>query len=150
MFAPVYYALSRIKGGEIECFMVTIVVEKDEREATATRGIPQRCGPSVLCVIYTPYLLVFRPKSRCWKRANAFLPVSAGFATVHGNNALTINAVEAYPLDKFSPEVRFLLPLPISTKSHQENQKLTFPSSFRAEHQVRSCRRQPSPRLKRS
>jgi len=28
--------------------------------------------------------------------------VSAGFATVHGNNSLTINAVEAYPLDKFS------------------------------------------------
>lgn len=32
-------------------------------------------------------------------------PVSAGFATVHGNNSLTINAVEAYPLDKFSAEV---------------------------------------------
>ena len=31
--------------------------------------------------------------------------VSAGFATVHGNNTLTINAVEAYPLDKFSAEV---------------------------------------------
>ncbi|WVQ77928.1 hypothetical protein IAT38_000008 [Cryptococcus sp. DSM 104549] len=30
--------------------------------------------------------------------------VSAGFATVHQNNTLTINAVEAYPLDKFSPE----------------------------------------------
>ncbi|XAO24234.1 hypothetical protein I312_103029 [Cryptococcus bacillisporus CA1280] len=30
--------------------------------------------------------------------------VSAGFATVHGNNSLTINAVEAYPLDKFSLE----------------------------------------------
>ncbi|GFZ46407.1 ATP synthase subunit delta, mitochondrial [Saitozyma sp. JCM 24511] len=30
--------------------------------------------------------------------------VSAGFATVHGNNSLTINAVEAYPLDKFSAE----------------------------------------------
>lgn len=34
--------------------------------------------------------------------------VSAGFATVHGNNSLTINAVEAYPLDKFSLEVRLL------------------------------------------
>lgn len=31
--------------------------------------------------------------------------VSAGFATVHGNNSLTINAVEAYELDKFSLEV---------------------------------------------
>ena len=31
--------------------------------------------------------------------------VSAGFATVHGNNTLTINAVEAYQLDKFSAEV---------------------------------------------
>ncbi|KAK4683750.1 F-type H+-transporting ATPase subunit delta, partial [Tremellales sp. Uapishka_1] len=30
--------------------------------------------------------------------------VSAGFATVHGNNTLTINAVEAYSLDKFSSE----------------------------------------------
>ncbi|OCF55115.1 F-type H+-transporting ATPase subunit delta [Kwoniella mangroviensis CBS 10435] len=30
--------------------------------------------------------------------------VSSGFATVHGNNTLTINAVEAYPLDNFSPE----------------------------------------------
>ncbi|ORY32075.1 F1 complex, delta/epsilon subunit of ATPase [Naematelia encephala] len=29
---------------------------------------------------------------------------SAGFATVHNNNTLTINAVEAYPLDKFSAE----------------------------------------------
>jgi hypothetical protein len=34
--------------------------------------------------------------------------VSAGFATVHGNNSLTINAVEAYPLDKFSVDVSFL------------------------------------------
>lgn len=31
--------------------------------------------------------------------------VSAGFATMHGNNTLTINAVEAYELDKFSSEV---------------------------------------------
>ncbi|KAH8083080.1 ATP synthase [Filobasidium floriforme] len=30
--------------------------------------------------------------------------VSAGFATVHANNSMTINAVEAYELDKFSPE----------------------------------------------
>ncbi|GHJ86066.1 hypothetical protein NliqN6_2468 [Naganishia liquefaciens] len=30
--------------------------------------------------------------------------VSAGFATVHGNNTLTINAVEAYEMDNFSPE----------------------------------------------
>ncbi|KAK1924611.1 F1 complex, delta/epsilon subunit of ATPase [Papiliotrema laurentii] len=30
--------------------------------------------------------------------------ISAGFATVHANNSLTINAVEAYPLDKISPE----------------------------------------------
>ncbi|WVO17030.1 hypothetical protein L204_104717 [Cryptococcus depauperatus] len=28
--------------------------------------------------------------------------ISSGFATVHGNNSLTINAVEAYPLDSFS------------------------------------------------
>ncbi|WVR04958.1 hypothetical protein IAU60_001970 [Kwoniella sp. DSM 27419] len=30
--------------------------------------------------------------------------VSSGFATVHGNNTLSINAVEAYPLDQFSAE----------------------------------------------
>ncbi|WVQ71477.1 hypothetical protein IAR50_001015 [Cryptococcus sp. DSM 104548] len=30
--------------------------------------------------------------------------ISAGFATVHANNTLSVNAVEAYPLDKFSPE----------------------------------------------
>jgi F-type H+-transporting ATPase subunit delta len=32
------------------------------------------------------------------------LPVSTGFATVHGNNTLTINAVDAYPLESFSVE----------------------------------------------
>lgn len=32
--------------------------------------------------------------------------VSTGFATVHPNNKLTINAVEAAELDSFSPEVR--------------------------------------------
>ncbi|CEH14477.1 probable atp synthase delta chain mitochondrial [Ceraceosorus bombacis] len=30
--------------------------------------------------------------------------VSGGFATVHPNNKLTINAIEAYELDQFSPE----------------------------------------------
>lgn len=41
------------------------------------------------------------------KHANCapFSAVSTGFATVHGNNTLTINAVEAYPLDKFTAEV---------------------------------------------
>ena len=32
--------------------------------------------------------------------------VSGGFATVHPNNKLTINAIEAAPLEDFSPEVR--------------------------------------------
>ena len=32
--------------------------------------------------------------------------VSGGFATVHPNNKLTINAVEAAPLEAFSAEVR--------------------------------------------
>lgn len=45
--------------------------------------------------------------------------VSAGFATVHGNNSLTINAVEAYPLDKFSLEVRLLPVLPIYLENYQ-------------------------------
>jgi len=30
--------------------------------------------------------------------------VSGGFATIHPNNRLTVNAVEAYTLDQFSPE----------------------------------------------
>ncbi|KAL4402861.1 delta subunit of the central stalk of mitochondrial F1F0 ATP synthase, Atp16 [Malassezia pachydermatis] len=30
--------------------------------------------------------------------------VSSGFASIHPNNTLTVNAVEAYPLDQFSPE----------------------------------------------
>lgn len=59
--------------------------------------------------------------------------VSAGFATVHGNNALTINAVEAYSLDKFSPEVRFLFPLPISRKSIRKSETDVLPFvSYRA------------------
>lgn len=33
------------------------------------------------------------------------LAVSGGFATVHPNNKLTINVVEAAPLDHFSAEV---------------------------------------------
>lgn len=31
--------------------------------------------------------------------------VSGGFATVHPNNKLTVNAIEAAPLEDFSPEV---------------------------------------------
>lgn len=31
--------------------------------------------------------------------------VSGGFATVHPNNKLSINAIEAYELEQFSPEV---------------------------------------------
>ena len=37
--------------------------------------------------------------------------VSGGFATVHPNNKLTINAVEAAPLEAFSAEVIFTLGL---------------------------------------
>ena len=35
--------------------------------------------------------------------------VSGGFANVHPNNKLTINAVEAAPLEDFSSEVLFFL-----------------------------------------
>ena len=35
--------------------------------------------------------------------------VSGGFATVHPNNKLTINAVEAAPLEAFSAEARFFI-----------------------------------------
>lgn len=34
----------------------------------------------------------------------AYSPVSSGFATIHPNNSLTINAIEAYPTDQFSPD----------------------------------------------
>ncbi|PWN28887.1 putative ATP synthase delta chain precursor, mitochondrial [Jaminaea rosea] len=30
--------------------------------------------------------------------------VSGGFATMHPNNRLTVNAIEAYPIDDFSPD----------------------------------------------
>jgi F0F1-type ATP synthase epsilon subunit len=42
--------------------------------------------------------------SGCAHRVSA--AVSGGFATVHPNNRLTINAVEAAPLEDFSLEVR--------------------------------------------
>ena len=35
------------------------------------------------------------------------LLASGGFATVHPNNKLTINVIEAAPLEEFSPEARF-------------------------------------------
>lgn len=38
--------------------------------------------------------------------------VSGGFANIHPSNSLTINAVEAFALDKFSPEVRAYDPYP--------------------------------------
>jgi F0F1-type ATP synthase epsilon subunit len=48
--------------------------------------------------------------------------VSGGFATVHPSNSLTINAVEAYPLDSFSPEVKspsyVLLTQPTHHRTH--------------------------------
>lgn len=49
--------------------------------------------------IFILFLLSFRIK------------VSGGFATVHPNNKLTINAVEAAPLEDFSVEVRFMTSL---------------------------------------
>ena len=36
---------------------------------------------------------------------STWFPVSGGFATVHPNNKLTINAIEAAPLEEFSLEV---------------------------------------------
>jgi len=39
------------------------------------------------------------------------MAVSGGFATVHPNNKLTINAVEAAPLEDFSAEVGFNIKL---------------------------------------
>ena len=37
--------------------------------------------------------------------ADATITATGGFAIMHGNNTLTVNAVEAFPLDKFSAEV---------------------------------------------
>lgn len=41
------------------------------------------------------------------KYTDITLLASGGFATVHPNNKLTINVIEAAPLDDFSPEARF-------------------------------------------
>lgn len=38
--------------------------------------------------------------------------VSGGFAVVQPNSELSINAVEAYPLEDFSAEVSFVDPMP--------------------------------------
>jgi F-type H+-transporting ATPase subunit delta len=48
-------------------------------------------------------VLCFLPSYTCCGRA-----VSGGFATVHPNNKLTINAVEAAPLEHFSLDVSIL------------------------------------------
>ena len=49
--------------------------------------------------------------------------MSGGFANVHPNNSLTINAVEAAPLESFSPEVCLTSPISglssTSFRSHQ-------------------------------
>ncbi|GAA5902092.1 hypothetical protein JCM5296_006602 [Sporobolomyces johnsonii] len=50
--------------------------------------------------------------------------VSGGFANVHPNNTLTINAVEAYPLDAFSPEVRYL------SSRRSSDRSLIIPRTF--------------------
>ena len=42
--------------------------------------------------------------------SNVCALVSGGFATVHPNNKLTINAVEAAPLEDFSQEVNKPIP----------------------------------------
>jgi F-type H+-transporting ATPase subunit delta len=54
-----------------------------------------RCDALIL-PFFSAFLLLF---------GRDFL-VSGGFATVHPNNKLTINAIEAAPLEDFSPEVR--------------------------------------------
>jgi F-type H+-transporting ATPase subunit delta len=48
--------------------------------------------------------------------------VSGGFATVHPNNKLTINAIEAAPLEDFSPEVRLSRVLRKSHPNHVHSQ----------------------------
>lgn len=39
-----------------------------------------------------------------WKLTHSFTTVSGGFAVVQPDSALSINAVEAYPLEDFSTE----------------------------------------------
>lgn len=50
--------------------------------------------------------------------------VSGGFATVHPNNKLTINVVEAAPLEDFSPEASSSLPLNLEPAAHRSLQAI--------------------------
>ena len=57
--------------------------------------------------------------------------VSGGFATVHPDNKLTINAVEAAPLEEFSPEVRNSAHFPLRIVTHIPCNRLFVPTSRR-------------------
>lgn len=50
-----------------------------------------------------------RRRIECADSLSGLLLVSGGFLVMHPNNKLTINAIEAYPLEEFSPEVRHVL-----------------------------------------
>ncbi|BEI85269.1 hypothetical protein CcaverHIS002_0506700 [Cutaneotrichosporon cavernicola] len=76
-------------------------------EGVTQVNIPAATGDMGILANHVPAIEALRPgvveviedggKSGKWF-------VSTGFATMHGNNSLTINAVEAYPLENFSIE----------------------------------------------
>ncbi|KAF9263397.1 epsilon subunit of F1F0-ATP synthase N-terminal domain-containing protein [Marasmius fiardii PR-910] len=79
-------------------FSSTDVVQVNICAATGDMGILANHVPSIEPLRPGVVEVIESSGSKKWF-------VSGGFATVHPNNKLTINAVEAAPLDAFSPEV---------------------------------------------
>ncbi|KII92771.1 hypothetical protein PLICRDRAFT_155575 [Plicaturopsis crispa FD-325 SS-3] len=78
-------------------FNSTDVVQVNIAAATGDMGILANHVPSIEPLRPGVVEVVESGGSKKWF-------VSGGFATVHPNNKLTINAIEAAPLDHFSPE----------------------------------------------
>ncbi|KAG7098840.1 hypothetical protein E1B28_000744 [Marasmius oreades] len=78
-------------------FSSTDVVQVNICAATGDMGILANHVPSIEPLRPGVVEVVESSGSKKWF-------ISGGFATVHPNNKLTINAVEAAPLDAFSPE----------------------------------------------
>ncbi|KAK7472601.1 delta subunit of the central stalk of mitochondrial F1F0 ATP synthase, atp16 [Stygiomarasmius scandens] len=79
-------------------FSSTDVVQVNICAATGDMGILANHVPSIEPLRPGVVEVVETSGSKKWF-------VSGGFATVHPNNKLTINAVEAAPLEDFSPEL---------------------------------------------
>ncbi|KAL0577021.1 delta subunit of the central stalk of mitochondrial F1F0 ATP synthase, atp16 [Marasmius crinis-equi] len=78
-------------------FSSTDVVQVNVCAATGDMGILANHVPSIEPLRAGVVEVIESSGSKKWF-------ISGGFATVHPNNKLTINAVEAAPLDTFSPE----------------------------------------------